>query len=105
MEEMETAHMKELIKSAKRNCLFCMGRSRLRDTGQERKLAYSAVERLYKHYIDLFNYLRKEDASLEEINKTKENKYVCLDAMDLCKKCDKSVDQINRAVNKLSNSF
>lgn len=91
----------KLIKTAKRNCMFCYGRARLRDTEAERKQAQNSVKQMQELYEENYNDLRKQDAPADWIQKNLENKRVCMDALDACDKCDKTVDLLNRQLIKI----
>ena len=88
------------ISTAKRNCLLCMGRARLRP-GDERNTALGAVKKLVELYDGQFDNFRAKDADAVYIQKALANKRHCMDIVDLCDSCDKQVDKINRELNKI----
>jgi len=93
--------VRQWIAEAKRKCIMCNGRRKLRPTDTERNKAFELVEKLYNYFLFEFNELRRTDAPIEAINLSRENKGICLNAMDSCNKCDKEIDRINREMNRL----
>ncbi|MBN1940783.1 MAG: hypothetical protein JW772_01220 [Candidatus Diapherotrites archaeon] len=93
--------IERLFRDAKRNCLFCYGRARLRDTETEKNIALGKVEEMRELFEGKYNSLRKADASTEAIQRALENKRICMDAVDTCKNCDKRVDRLNRELGKI----
>jgi len=93
--------IEKLLKDAKRNCVFCYGRARLRNTDAEKNQAQNSVKKMQKLYEDNYTSLRKEDAPADWIQKSLDNKRVCMDAIDACNKCDKTVDTLNRQLLKI----
>ena len=93
--------VEKLVREAKRNCLMCYGRARLRPTDNEKNNALSSAQKMYSLFGDRYNELRKEDGSVEAIRISQEYKRICLDAVDACKACDKSVDCINRHMSRI----
>ncbi|MDD5148414.1 MAG: hypothetical protein PHH08_03030 [Candidatus ainarchaeum sp.] len=93
--------IEKLLKEAKRNCLLCYGRARLRPTEKERDIALRNALAMYSLFGEHFNQLRRQDASVEAIRTSQEYKRVCLDAADACKSCEKDVDSINRFLTKI----
>ncbi|HLD58998.1 MAG TPA: hypothetical protein VI977_05205 [archaeon] len=91
----------KLLRDAKRNCLLCYGRARLRSTDNERTIAFKAAETMYRLFEERYNALRRSDAPTESLQKALEFKRLCLDAMDSCKACDKTVDYINRHISRI----
>ncbi|MDD5163260.1 MAG: hypothetical protein PHD95_03570 [Candidatus ainarchaeum sp.] len=91
----------KLLKNAKRNCLLCYGRARLRPTDNERNLALKSAESMYSMFGERYNELRRQDYPVESIRTSQEYKRICLDALDACKTCDKSVDYINRHLSQI----
>jgi hypothetical protein len=94
------AQFARLMKDAKRNCLFCYGRSRLRNTDNERDTAMAKIKEMYRLFDDYYNEARRKDAAVQYIKKALENKRLCLDAVDACRGCDRTIDHINRQVMK-----
>jgi len=90
-----------LIEAARKNCVMCMGRSRLRNTDKEKQAALDAVKELKHLFEKQYNHLRKVDADSGSIQKALQNKRKCMDAIDACNGCDKQVDRINRALRGL----
>lgn len=90
-----------LIKEARRNCNYCAAKQGLLNDGRERQRAFNAIKELYKFHVDRFDFFRKTDVDSAEIERTKQNKTLCLDAIDACKSCDRETDRINRIIEKL----
>jgi predicted ATPase len=93
--------IEKLLKNAKRNCLLCYGRARLRPTDAEKNTALKAAEAMYSMFGNRYNELRRLDYPVESIRTSQEYKRICLDALDACKACDKSVDYINRHMSQI----
>ncbi len=85
----------------KRHCMLCKGRSRLRSSEPERQNVQKGLKNLVEFFHTKFNALRREDAEAGDINNAIENKRRCMDLLEECEKCDKSVDLVNRGVNKI----
>ncbi|MFH1587415.1 MAG: hypothetical protein ABID38_06155 [Candidatus Diapherotrites archaeon] len=90
--------MDALVNTARKNCKLCSGRRYLEAKNEHKALAQGAVNELYDFYLDEYNRLRKEDASVREINAAFENKKLCLDAVSQCNGCNKEIDRINRFI-------
>ena len=87
----------EKIKLIKKNCLLCAARAGLspeRET--EKKAVLSGLEELKSEYDDLYNEYRKENAEAEKIQTALENKRVCMDALEICGKCERDFERVNR---------
>lgn len=87
----------EKIKLIKKNCLLCAARAGLspgRET--EKRAVVSGLEELKQEYNDLYNEYRADNAEAEKIHAALENKRVCMDALEICKKCHRDFEQVNR---------
>ena len=84
----------------KKNCMLCKGRSRLRNSEPEKQQVQNGLKNLVEFFHSQYNALRREDAKASDINNAIENKRLCMDLLDECEKCDKSVDLVNRGLNK-----
>ena len=84
------------VRRIKRNCLLCCTRKDLDPRGRERKIVLESLEGLKKTYNELYDSNRKENLSAEEITGALDNKRVCMDALDLCRKCDKDFEKVSR---------
>lgn len=91
----------EKVVFLKKHCMLCKGRSRLRSTEPERQQMQNGLKNLVEFFHIQYNALRREDADTIDINNAIENKRLCMDLLDECEKCDKSVDLVNRGLNKV----
>jgi hypothetical protein len=93
--------LSDRVAFAKRNCVLCKGRSRLRPVETERKNAQDGLKSLVESFNAQFNQLRHEDAETQAINNAIENKRLCMDILEQCQACDKEVDIVNRRLGEL----
>jgi len=93
----------ELKTGIKKNCMLCMGRAHLgaQRGSPEKEAVLSGLDNLYNVYEDKFNQLRREDAEVDDIKNSGDNKRFILDTIAVCKGCDREVDRANRALNDL----
>ena len=98
---MEENEANALISNARKSCLMCSSRRRLRHTEKERESARNSLQGLYRLLLREFDELRKEDASTEEVAGISSRRRKCLDLMDECDSCSKEVDYINRGLLRL----
>jgi len=92
----------ELKIIVKKNCMLCMGRSRLgRPKNPEKKTTIQALNTLYNLYEKKFNLLRKNDAEGNEIQKAGNNKRIILDIISECETCNQEIEKANRKINEL----
>lgn len=85
----------------KRNCLLCKGRSLLRPVDVEQGNVRKSLNELAGLYQQKYDELRSADAEGALINRAIENKRYCMDLLDVCKGCDKEIDRVNRAIEKI----
>ena len=89
----------------KKNCVLCMGRSRLHtnrgDKNPEKAEVQGALRDLYTNYNSRFDFLRKKNYPEEQIIAAGDNKRIILDIIEVCRGCDRSEDRANRALNQL----
>ena len=94
-----------LKQSIKKNCVLCMGRSRLHtnrsDRNPEKEMVLGGLGGLYKLYNAKFDLLRKKNYSEGQIMAAGDNKRMVLDITEVCRGCDRSIDRANRALNQL----
>ncbi len=94
-----------LKKGIKKNCVLCMGRSRLHtnrgDKNPEKERVQGDLRTLYKVYNAKFEVLRKKNYSEQQIVDAGDNKRMVLDITEVCRGCDRSEDRANRALNQL----
>jgi len=88
--------VKTKISGAKRNCILCCGRWRLRPVEKEKGAVLDAIRYLVTFFDGKYNELRRKDASGEEITAAIENKRFCMDLLEKCQRCSKDVDTVNR---------
>jgi|GEM_PF-1366926 len=87
----------EKIRRIKRNCLLCAARAGLspgRET--EKNTVLSELESLKQEYDSLYNEFRKKNMAAIEIQRALENKRACMDALELCEKCERDFERVNR---------
>jgi len=88
--------VKTKISGAKRNCVLCCGRWRLRPVEKEKGAVLDSIRYLVTFFDGKYNELRGKDASGEEITAAIENKRFCMDLLEKCQRCSKDVDTVNR---------
>lgn len=93
----------ELKTGVKKNCMLCMGRAHLslNRGAPEKENVLGGLDKLYNLYEDKFNQLRREDAEVDDIKNSGDNKRFILDTIAVCSGCDREVDRANRALNDL----
>ncbi|MDO8537522.1 MAG: hypothetical protein Q7S21_01425 [archaeon] len=93
------------IKSMQYRCKQCSAKKYFKkesETTEHQTAVLDYLKKLAEEYNDEFNRLRRKDSTtLESINALKDNKYLCMDLITVCKKCDKEVDRVNRESVKL----
>lgn len=95
------ALMKDLVANAKRNCLMCSSRHRLKDTKAEKEIVQDSVKQLTAYYASQYDQLRRDNFSAEEIQAANEKRRKCMDLLQVCQSCDKEVDRVNRELVKI----
>lgn len=78
------------IDTAKRSCNRCFSQQNFKPSIEDKEIALRTIKKAVELYRDQFDELRKNDASVEEINKSKYSKTLCLDAIDACTNCSKA---------------
>ena len=91
----------EEIRQLKRKCLLCNGRRYLKPDDGVKNEVRAGLEALREHFRAEFNELRAKDAELEQIDRARENKSICADAIDTCRHCGREEDRVNRLLNKI----
>ena len=92
----------ELKAIVKKNCMLCMGRSRLnRPNNPEKETTIQALNALYELYEKKFNLLRKNDAEGSEIQKAGNNKRIILDVISECNTCNQEIEKANKKMKEL----
>ena len=85
------------LKSIKRNCLLCNARFGLHpERENEKQAVLRALDGLKNEYDELYNELRRENKTTEEIHWALDCKRVCMDALDLCQKCERDFERVNK---------
>ncbi len=86
------------FKELKRSCTLCTTYKNFKPghSEKEREQVQECLKQLANQFNNKFNALRKEDASGTAIKQAKERKAICLQALDVCQKCDKEFDKANR---------
>lgn len=95
----------DIIHTIKRSCLMCStykGFSPVK-SDQSRNKVLDNLDKLESIYSNLYDELRRQDAEVSDIKKAKSNKILCMDSVDTCKACDRSIDRVNRMLMKLDN--
>ncbi len=91
-----------LKKFVKKNCVLCMGRSRLHTNAgaknPEKAQVQAGLKSLYSVYQDKFEFLRKTNADASDIGIAGENKRIVLDIIDECSACQRDIDRANRGL-------
>ncbi len=91
-------HLQSLIDSAKRNCNMCHTYRNLTPKENYQLLAQDATKNAYNKLKEAFNDLRQNDAPPSQLDKVREVKTLCLDAIDSCRTCDKERPRIKEAL-------
>lgn len=95
------------IKAMQQRCKQCSAKKYFKssqETASHQTAVLDYLRKLVEEYNDEFNRLRKKDSTtLETINALKDNKYFCMDLIEVCKRCDKEIDKVNRESVKLKN--
>jgi len=91
------AKTSELIKKAKKMCLLCYARRHIETEEKERKEVELALKEMIDYYAVLYDDLRAQNAAVEKIKSALNNMRYCKDLLEKCKKCDRTVDTVNRA--------
>lgn len=86
-----------LVKICKKKCPLCYARRTIKNDESERKEVENALKEMIAYYGNLYDDLRAKNASAEEIKKAWGNMRYCKDLYEMCRKCDRTVDQVNRA--------
>ena len=91
-----------MVKNMCQKCKTCVAKKFFQNSGNYRIEVQEYLQKLYSHYLNEFEELRRLDStSKETIETLKHNKYLCLDLVDVCKKCDRELDRVNRESMKL----
>ena len=92
----------QLKNTVKKNCMLCMGRSRLnRPKNPEKDETQAGLKELYRVYENKFNALRRADAEGSDIQQAGTNKRFVLDIISTCNSCDREVERASRAMPSL----
>ncbi len=81
--------LKSSIETAKRSCTRCYSHQNFRPNNDDKQLALNATKKATNLLRIAFDDLRAQDAPIEQINKVKSAKTLCLDATDACNACKK----------------
>ncbi|MEM4663150.1 MAG: hypothetical protein QXM75_03960 [Candidatus Diapherotrites archaeon] len=87
----------ELIKICKKKCLLCYARKSIKQEEKERREVERALQEMIDYYGQLYDELRAKNAKAEDIKKAWSNMRYCKDLYQMCRNCDRSVDNVNRA--------
>ncbi|HLC79086.1 MAG TPA: hypothetical protein VJG83_01525 [archaeon] len=94
-----------LRKEIHKNCLLCMGRSRLHtnraEKNPEKGVVLNSLQDLYGTYQEKYELLRKLNSTAEKIQNAATNKRFVLDVIDGCKSCGRETDFANRSLAQL----
>lgn len=83
------SELSNTIATAKRNCYLCHTHRRFRETEPQKELAQSSAKKAYDLLKVAFDDLRAKDAPTTQLTAVREAKSILLDALDVCKQCDK----------------
>lgn len=89
-------HRKEIIARLKRNCLLCTARKGIDYRDREKEAVLADIAGLKKAYEFLYDQYRKENRSGEEIQAMLQNKRTCMDALEVCQKCERELEKVGR---------
>ena len=89
------------LDTTKRSCNRCFSQQNFKPSIEEKQIALNSTKKLIELYRTKFDTLRKNDASVEEIDSAKFAKTKCLDAVDACNGCNKSKPKIKEILINL----
>lgn len=87
---------KEIIARIRRNCLLCTARKGIDYRDREKESVLADLASLKKAYEFLYDQYRKQNKSGEEIQAMLYNKRVCMDALEVCEKCEREFEKVSR---------
>jgi len=87
---------KEIIAHLRRNCLLCTARKGIDSRDKEKQAVLADIAELKKTYQFLYDQYRKQNKSGEEIQAVLQNKRVCMDALEVCEKCERELEKVSR---------
>ncbi|MEM0360215.1 MAG: hypothetical protein QXK06_02660 [Candidatus Diapherotrites archaeon] len=87
---------KQILARLKRNCLLCTARRGIDARDKEKKAVLEDLEELKKTYEFLYDEYRKKNKSGDEIQAMLYNKRVCMDALEICGKCERELETVSR---------
>ena len=91
------------IERAKRSCTHCFAHQKFNPNPENKESAIKSTKEAVKLFRNKFDELRKQDASVEEINNVKKSKTLCLDAIDECEKCGKDSPKLKEKLLEIQN--
>ena len=94
----EDLNVEKIVKDMKKNCLLCVSYKGFRPEKSDgaMQVVRANLETLVDYYNLKYDEFRSHDASADKILKTKDNKILCLDALQTCRGCNKEFDKVNR---------
>ncbi|MEI7961800.1 MAG: hypothetical protein WCI04_05705 [archaeon] len=84
----------QFFESSKRNCMLCHTYRNLQPSSDHKEMAITTTKRAYEALKEAFEVLRTENAVIENLEKVRAAKVLCLDAIDACGACDKQRPRI-----------
>ena len=91
----------EFLATAKKNCGLCNLYKGFKSSERERNIALDATKQAYQHYKDEFHELRTKNGSSAAIQRNKNNRTTCLDAIDECNGCDREYPRLKDTLTKI----
>jgi hypothetical protein len=79
----------DYLVTAKKNCGMCNLYKGFKSGERERANALDATKKAYEYYKAEFHELRTKSGSSQAIERNKNNRAACLDAIDECNGCDR----------------
>lgn len=91
----------ELLVTAKKNCGLCNLYKGFKASEREKNNALDAAKQAYQYYKDDFHRLRTGNGTSATIERNKNNRTACLDAIDECNACDREYPRLKDTLGKI----
>lgn len=88
------SELTQYFQSAKRNCMLCHTYRNLQPSSDHKEMAVTSTKRAYDLLKTAFEVLRSQDASVQNLEKVRAAKVLCLNSIDSCGACDKQRPRI-----------
>ncbi|MBT4870883.1 MAG: hypothetical protein HON47_04875 [Candidatus Diapherotrites archaeon] len=82
------------LDTAKRSCNRCFSQQNFKPSIADKDIALKSTRKAKDLLVEAFDDLRSKDAPVEQIQKVRAAKTICLDAIDACNECSKASPRI-----------